>query len=1023
LRFDSSSTSYLSRTPSVASNRKTWTWSGWVKRSVLDSATFDTFFACRIDGGNYTGLIGYRNSANDIGLVDYSGGVSRISVVTTQVFRDTSAWFHLLCAVDTTAATSTDRVKIYVNGVLVTALSSSTYPSQNIDTNINTTNSHRIGEYAGYYSNSYLANVQLIDGQQLTPSSFTEVSATTGQLIPKAYTGTYGQVSVAAATGGLPIWNTTDTYGAAKGSGTRTDASSSSIVLALPMDGTNGGTSFGDQSATIKGSGSAKTVTVNGNTNTSTAQSKFYGSSAYFDGAGDYLTLGSSADFAFGTGDFTIEAFVYRPSGGGLQIFDHLMGTGNFTIFSYSNQAITVYSNAAYSSGVNPGNDRWFHLAVVRSSGVLSFFIDGVKAANTYSFTLNMTTAGVNIGSSQYSEYGTQYLQDLRVYKGLAKYTTNFSPVTISNSFYLQFADNSSNTASTLGKDTSGNSNNWTPNNLSVTAGAGNDSLVDTPTSYGTDTGVGGEVRGNYATLNPLSKSSVHTLSDGNLTITGISPYGSTFATIGMSSGKWYWEQTLAATTGTNDIQIGMGNKDTDALNYPGATSRSYGFSSGNLKWNNGGATAYTTSWTSGDVIGLAFNADTGSLTLYKNGASLGVAFSSIPADTYFPIAGAYNSSSVSYLNFGQRAFAYTAPSGFKALCDTNLGAPVVAKPNTLMDVKLWTGTGATQSITGVGFNPDFLWIKSRSGSGYNHHVYDSVRGIDKFLRTNATQSEFTVSPLDQVTSLNADGFTLGSDSASPGALEVNELNQTYVGWLWDAGTSTVSNTQGSITSQVRANPTAGFSIVTYTGNGTSGATVGHGLGVAPSMMIIKKRSSTGRWEVYLKVLGPTLYLEMDVTNGAGGPYSGLWNNTDPTSTVFSIGNDSGVNSSGGTYVAYCFSSVVGYSSFGSYVGNGSSDGVFVYTGHRPRWILLKATSIANESWIIIDTARSTYNVVDAFLRADTSGAEFSSSLRYVDILSNGFKLRASGTEVNGSGTTYVYSSFAESPFQYARAR
>jgi hypothetical protein len=339
------------------------------------------------------------------------------------------------------------------------------------------------------------------------------------------------------------------------------------------------------------------------------------------------------------------------------------------------------------------------------------------------------------------------------------------------------------------------------------------------------------------------------------------------------------------------------------------------------------------------------------------------------------------------------------------------------------MDVKLWTGTGATQSITGVGFNPDFLWIKSRSGSGYNHHVYDSVRGIDKFLRTNATQSEFTVSPLDQVTSLNADGFTLGSDSASPGALEVNELNQTYVGWLWDAGTSTVSNTQGSITSQVRANPTAGFSIVTYTGNGTSGATVGHGLGVAPSMMIIKKRSSTGRWEVYLKVLGPTLYLEMDVTNGAGGPYSGLWNNTDPTSTVFSIGNDSGVNSSGGTYVAYCFSSVVGYSSFGSYVGNGSSDGVFVYTGHRPRWILLKATSIANESWIIIDTARSTYNVVDAFLRADTSGAEFSSSLRYVDILSNGFKLRASGTEVNGSGTTYVYSSFAESPFQYARAR
>jgi hypothetical protein len=217
----------------------------------------------------------------------------------------------------------------------------------------------------------------------------------------------------------------------------------------------------------------------------------------------------------------------------------------------------------------------------------------------------------------------------------------------------------------------------------------------------------------------------------------------------------------------------------------------------------------------------------------------------------------------------------------------------------------------------------------------------------------------------------------------------------------------------------VRANPTAGFSVVTYTGNGTSGATVGHGLGVAPSMMIIKKRSSTGRWEVYLKVLGPTLYLEMDITNGAGGPYGGLWNNTDPTSTVFSIGNDSGVNSSGSTYVAYCFSSVVGYSSFGSYTGNGSSDGPFVFTGMRPRWIMVKQSSTTS-NWVINDTARDTYNVCTKSLFANLSNAE-DTTYGFFDILSNGFKVRTSA--LNDNGATMIYAAFAESPFQYARAR
>jgi hypothetical protein len=338
------------------------------------------------------------------------------------------------------------------------------------------------------------------------------------------------------------------------------------------------------------------------------------------------------------------------------------------------------------------------------------------------------------------------------------------------------------------------------------------------------------------------------------------------------------------------------------------------------------------------------------------------------------------------------------------------------------MDVVTYTGTGASRSITGVGFSPDFLWIKARSGSGYHHHVYDSVRGIDKFLRTSTTQSEFTVSPLDQITSLNADGFTLGSDSASPGALEVNELNRTYVGWLWDAGTSTVSNPDGSITSQVRANATAGFSVATWSGSGSGSVTVGHGLGVAPKMMIVKDRSNARNWLVYHTSLGASSGLALNSTTAASGADGGWWNNTAPTSTVATIGT---YGNESANYVGYFFSSVVGYSNFGSYVGNGSSDGVFVFLGFRPKWIMVKNTT-ASASWTVWDSVRDIDNVIDLRLRPNTSESEASltNSFNNVDFLSNGFKLRGSaGDDANTNGATYIYAAFAEAPFNYSRAR
>jgi hypothetical protein len=403
---------------------------------------------------------------------------------------------------------------------------------------------------------------------------------------------------------------------------------------------------------------------------------------------------------------------------------------------------------------------------------------------------------------------------------------------------------------------------------------------------------------------------------------------------------------------------------------------------------------------------------DAGTITFYKNNVSQGTAFSGL-SGTLFPSVGTSNVSTCSFtINFGQRAFAYPL-SGFKALCDTNLGAPVVAKPNTLMDVALYTGNGGTQTISGLAFEPDFVWLKGRSVA-YSHQLYDQVRGAGKLLNSNLTSGESTVT--DNLTAFTSAGFTLGNDAGT------NQSSATYVAWAWDAGTSTVSNTDGSITSQVRANVSAGFSVVTYTGNGTGGATFGHGLGVKPGFSICKKRTgSPDGWYILHSSLGATKYVALNSTNAAT-TYSGLWNDTEPTSTLFSLGVDFGSNQSGVDYVSYQFAPVVGYSSMGSYVA--SSGLPYVYLGFRPRFVLIKNITSSSTGWRIIDSARDSFNdgAGAYWLSAQSSGAEVDE--RPVDLLSNGFKLRMTdGGDLNYSSDTYIYYAVAENPFQYARAR
>ena len=331
----------------------------------------------------------------------------------------------------------------------------------------------------------------------------------------------------------------------------------------------------------------------------------------------------------------------------------------------------------------------------------------------------------------------------------------------------------------------------------------------------------------------------------------------------------------------------------------------------------------------------------------------------------------------------------------------------IIDKPTDYFNTVLYTGDGTTShAITGVGFQPDLVWTKDRT-TAYNHALTDVIREAGNTLFPNeANVEQFN---LNKVASIDSDGFTVGN-----GAL-INQSGDTFASWNWKAGGTAVSNTSGSITSSVSANTDAGFSIVSYTGTG-SNATVGHSLGTVPSMVIVKRRSNTENWTVYHNSIGNTKYLNLDTTDSA--TTFNLWQNTDPTSSVFSITTHNRLNANGDTYIAYCFAEKKGFSRFGSYVGNGSSDGSYIHLGFKPAFIMQKSSSVSGTGWHILDVERSPSNSNFLDISANSSGAEFSGSgYRNIDFLSNGFKIRVSAADLNQSGGTYIYMAFAENPF------
>ena len=787
LRFNSADSAHLKRTPVSAGNRKTWTWSAWVKRSKL--GTRQQIFNAR--PGSSEVIEFYTNDV--ISMFDYTGGVV-YQLNTTQVFRDVSAWYHIVWMKDTTQATDTNRMKLYVNGVQVTAFSSTSYPPLNSESYINNTVAHHLGttETTDLFLDGYMADVHFIDGQALTASSFGEIDANTGVWIPKAYAGTYG-----------------------------------------------------------------------------------------------------------------------------------------------------------------------------------------------------------------------------------------------TNGFRLNFSDNSGTTATTLGKDSSPNGNNWTPNNFSVTAGAGNDSLVDSPTSYGLDSGAGGTVRGNYATLNPLNATPSALISNGNLyALSNLSGhYTSAPATISVTSGKWYAEVVFTRVAGSTDgYYVGVADAAWQASQIDGGgwygrwwrDGTGYAYGDAGNKITGTTSSAYGATYTQGDVIGIALDMDAGTLTFYKNGTSQGVAFTGITG-TKTMAAGAYKDTGITLsfdINLGQRPFAYTAPSGFKALCTQNLPTPAVGATagnrggNHFNAIKFTGDSANPRSFTGFGFSPDLIWSARRDVS-YGIQIFDSVRGAGKRLNTGypslATAAEDSGYGL--VGSFDADGYTSTAvDQAS------NNSGGSYVTWAWNAGESTVSNTAGSITSSVRANPNAGISVVNWTQPASGTYTIGHGLGVAPAMIIMKSRTVVSNWAVYHQSLGYTQYGLLNLSNSFAAD-SSVWVSA-PTSSVFSQLVNYGT---GGTSIAYCFAEVQGFSKFSLYTGNGSADGPFVYCGFRPKYVLIKKSSSTDE-WFIWDTVRSTINqITGGYICTSTTAIE-GTTYAVMDVVSNGFKIRGTDTSWNMNGATYIFAAFAEFPFKYGLA-
>ena len=565
-----------------------------------------------------------------------------------------------------------------------------------------------------------------------------------------------------------------------------------------------------------------------------------------------------------------------------------------------------------------------------------------------------------------------------------------------------------------LGIDRSGNGNNWTVNNMAFA-----DQVVDSPTN-------------NFCTWNSADNYSCP-LSEGNLKTTSLAGYNMVFGTQPFSSGKYYWEQLVVSSTvslaGVANTSVSVAKRTRNV----GDSADSAGYDrQGRFFYNDVTESGYAT-FGNGDIIGIACNMSAKTVTWYKNNTFIRtMTFSAwddmVPAWTVG--SGVAGNSDV--CNFGQDSsfagnktaqgnqdgndigdFYYTPPTGFLALCTKNL-PDVAVVPSEHFNTVLWTGNDTARTINGVGFQPDFSWIRNRDIATH-HLLFDAIRGAGNALRSNSTNAEST-GATDELTAFAADGLTLGTGE------DVNGNAEGIVAWNWKAGTAFSNDASatsiGNVDSSGQVNTNAGFSIVSWQYTTSADNLIAHGLSVAPEMIILKSRTTAYNWDVYHKDLSAVT--KRLLLNTTSAEVNGFFD-TAPTSTVFEY-NTSGA-SNNDNMIAYCFHSVDGYSKVGSYTGNGNADGTFVYTGFKVAFIAVKKTDAA-ENWVMIDNKRHPINDVNTpRLYPNLSNSEDEDSAVYVDYVSNGFKIRATQNMMNNNASNYIYIAFAETPFKYSNAR
>ena len=1135
LKFNRGETPRLSRTwGAAATDDTTWTVSMWVKRSSLTGSNdWHTLFSEESEAWTVCAFY------NDTLYVQINAGGAAHYIQTNRLFRDFSAWYHIVVAFDEDNGTAAHRLRLYINGVEETSFATDQRNSISSSSNSNwNTNgkSCAIGARSATNNslnfNGYIAEFNNIDGQQLTPSSFGETKD--GIWIPKDTSGlTFGtngfhltfKDDVISEGFNTVTWTGTGADNSISGIGfspafvwikDRTDAtahylfdvcrgalkdlysnltaaeySAAQTLKSFDGDGFTvgnntgvngsaddmvawcweaGGTPTADNSAGAGATPTAGSVKIDGSNlgsalGGSIAATRLSADTSKGFSVVSFTGTGSAATVAHGLSAAPDWIIVKnRENASGLWLVYHSANTANpeTEYLQLEGTAATADDNSAWND--TAPTSTVFSVGTSAASNqsgkkIIAYCwtdVSGYSKFDTYTGNGNATGPVITTGFpvawlmvKRTDATGSWFIvdntrdprssptKDLQPNStstetdNSAFYTftsTSFQLKTTGTAvnadggtyIYMAFADTRE---AAFFKDVTSNGNHWTPTNLDY-----RDSVPDVPTN-------------NFATFNPLlvnanvySEGNLKNASAGNdweIQVATMFPAG--------ISGKWYAE-FYVHTCNASGTRVGVGVTDAnvDPEYYLGQASPDVAYYDINDIYTGGSKTADSNlTFAAGDIISVALNLDDGEVTFRKNNSTMTNGTQDLIANTLYTFATSnYGSGSGVIANFGQDSsfagnhatensnadgnghgsFAFAPPTGFLALCSQNLPDVDIIDGTDHFNTVLYTGNNGNLDVTGVGFDPDFVWAKNRASGSYHHDLYDSVRGDN--LRLNSSQ---TAADATGFLTFETDGFSLTQGGG------INANNNAHVAWNWLAGTAFSNDASatsvGTIDSEGQVNTKAGFSIIKYSGS-NSGGSFAHGLSAAPEFIIIKQRTEAANWTVAATVSGWTyssdyLFLNTSAVKATNGG-SSLFTSA-PSSTVVNIGGGSLTSTAGEDLIAYCFHSVEGYSKFGSHEGNNNADGTFVYTGFRPQWLMVKNLDAAG-SWIIFDSTREggVANIINDHLMADTAAAEGTDN--DMDFLSNGFKCRRASQSFN-TAHTFVYFAFADQPFKFSNAR